>query len=126
MSIRTPRFVIAYDSKCGPCSTFKAVVDLLDPRDRFAFVPLEVADASGLLRKVAPPSRYASFHLLDLGRGSDATRVHSGADALLPLLGLLSPSRAAARVVEGAPLGSRVASFAYSALSRLHRSCQTG
>ena len=123
MSPSAPRFFLAYDSECGPCSSFKAAVELLDARNRIEFVTLEVADGSGLVAGIAPASRYASFHLVGPVAGAPETDVLSGSEALLPLIRILSPWRVVSRVGGGFPLSARAASFAYSALSRLPRSC---
>lgn len=121
-------FVVAYDATCGPCSAFKRAVGALDASRRLWFVPLEVADRSGMLDAVEEYSRYASFHLLRLGRAdARAAQVWSGADALLPLARLLSPAgMLAAWLVERMPGGTLATAFAYSKLSSLHRGCPTG
>lgn len=128
MSPEGGRFVVAYDASCGPCSTFKKAVGALDARRRLGFVPLDVADGSGMLDAVEERSRYASFHLLRLSGGATpAAEVWSGADALLPLARLLSPvGSVAAWLVERAPGGTAAATLAYSRLSSLHRGCTPG
>jgi predicted DCC family thiol-disulfide oxidoreductase YuxK len=108
-------YLLAYDAACGPCSRFKAVVDFLDGRGLIEFASLRQADEAGALESVAPSLRYASFHLIRGGR------VLSGANALLPLVGLLLPGGGAvSRVLEAVPGCSRAISFGYSTLSRLH------
>ena len=119
------RFVLAYDADCGACSLFKDVVDMLDPAGRIQFASLEEADDSGLLARIAPPSRYSSFHLIRHAfNGVDVREVWSGSEALLPLIRLLSPcGTTASRILEAVPGGATAAAFAYSTLSRLHRTC---
>jgi predicted DCC family thiol-disulfide oxidoreductase YuxK len=109
-------YLLAYDAACGPCSRFKAVVDFLDARGVIEFISLGQAEEAGLLESVSPSVRYDSFHLIGPGR-----RALSGADALLPLLGLLLPRGGGiTRVLEAIPGCSRAISFGYSMVSRLH------
>jgi predicted DCC family thiol-disulfide oxidoreductase YuxK len=109
-------YLLAYDAACGPCSRFKAVVDFLDARGLIEFVSLRQADEAGALESVAPSMKYDSFHLIAPGKP-----VLSGADALLPLVGLLLPGGGAfSRVLEAIPGCSRAISFGYSTVSRLH------
>jgi predicted DCC family thiol-disulfide oxidoreductase YuxK len=116
------KYLLAYDAACGPCSRFKAVVDFLDARGLIEFVSLRQADEAGELEGVAPSLRYDSFHLMAPGR-----RALSGADALLPLFGLLLTGRGAfSRVLEAIPGCSRAISFGYSAVSRLHQAGACG
>jgi predicted DCC family thiol-disulfide oxidoreductase YuxK len=125
MASRAPEFVLAYDAGCGPCSRFKAVIELLDGRRRIGFVSLEAAERSGLLASVAPASRYASFHLIrSASNGGWDGGLWSGSEAVLPLVRTLSPwGRAMSRIVEGTPGGLEAVSFVYSTLTRLHREC---
>ena len=124
MGSPAPKVVVAYDANCGPCSGFKAVVRFLDASRKIRFVSLEEADEAGLLDGLDPGSRYASFHLLGLAGASRDASVRSGAEAVLPLMRLLSPwGRGVSRVVETMPVGVSAVTFAYSALSRLHRGC---
>ena len=121
-------FVVAYDASCGPCSTFKRALELLGGRGRLRFVPLDRAERSGLLDSVEESSRYSSFHLLRLGSGgAGAEAVWSGAEAILPLAGVLHPVGAAAsRLARRVPGATGATAFAYSALSSLHRGCPAG
>lgn len=125
LSEAPPRFVLAYDASCEPCSRFKEALDFLDPRGRISFVSLTEADRSGLLTGMPQPARFASFHLLrSTGGGAGSLESWSGAEALFPLIRLLSPFGAAfSRFLEAAPGGRAAATFAYSRISKLHRSC---
>ena len=125
MASRAPEFVLAYDANCGPCSGFRAVVELLDARRRIRFVSLRAAEESGLLDGIASASRYASFHLIRSESSAPwEERLWSGSEALLPVVRLLSPwGRAISRIVQNTPGGSRAVSFLYSALSRSHKGC---
>ncbi len=125
MASRAPQVILAFDDKCGPCSSFKAAVHLLDPDRTIRFVSIEAAEGSGLLASVKPALRYASFHLIRPARSAtSAADVLSGSEALLPLTRLLSPGgRVASRMVEAVPGGAGAVAFAYSTLSRLHQSC---
>ena len=123
----TPDFLLAYDASCGPCSRFKAIVELLDAKRRIKFVSLEAADRSGVIEAVLPSQRYRSFHLLRSPRGpAEGEEIYSGSDALVPLLRLLLPGGGfASRIVEVTPGAKAAISFAYAVISRLHgaRSC---
>jgi predicted DCC family thiol-disulfide oxidoreductase YuxK len=115
-------YLLAYDAACGPCSRFKAVVDFLDGRGLIEFASLRQAEEAGELESVAPSLRYASFHLIVRGR-----RVLSGADALLPLVGLLLPrGGTVSRALEAIPGCRRAVSFGYSTISRLHHAGTCG
>jgi predicted DCC family thiol-disulfide oxidoreductase YuxK len=110
------KYLLAYDAACGPCSRFKAVVDFLDARGLIEFLSLRQAEEAGALESVAPSLRYDSFHLVAPGK-----RALSGAEALLPLVGLLLPGgKAISRVLEAIPGSGRAISFGYSTVSRLH------
>jgi len=117
-----PDFLLAYDASCGPCSRFKAIVEFLDAKKRIGFVPLEVADRSGVIEALPPSLRYRSFHLVRSHRGpARGGDIRSGSDALLPMLRLLIPGGTiASRIVEATPGANGAISFAYSVVSRLH------
>ncbi|MGH9918430.1 MAG: DCC1-like thiol-disulfide oxidoreductase family protein [Nitrososphaerales archaeon] len=109
-------YLLAYDAACGPCSRFKVVVDFLDARGLIDFVSLRQADEAGALESVAPSLRYDSFHLIAPGRPA-----LSGADALLPLVGMLLPGGGAfSKVLQSVPGCGRAISLVYSTISRLH------
>ncbi|MDA4121558.1 MAG: DUF393 domain-containing protein [Thaumarchaeota archaeon] len=109
--------VVAYDSKCGPCTSFKRALRFLDPNRRIAFVPLSEAVLNGSLRQVPPSRRLSSFHAI-LPDGA----VKSGASALPDLLALLPLGPYLCNYVRSAPGGMRALSWAYAILSRLHDS----
>jgi predicted DCC family thiol-disulfide oxidoreductase YuxK len=116
-------YLLAYDAGCGPCSRFKAVVDFLDAKGTIGFASLKQAEEVGALETVDPSLRYRSFHLIASGE-----RALSGADALLPLVGLLLPrGGVVSAALEAIPGCRRAVFLGYSALSRLHGSgaCRT-
>lgn len=117
--------MLAYDASCGPCTTFKGVVDFLDALGRIEFLSLQEAEGSGLMNEIEPSSRYASFHLFSPA-SAGRRKALSGPDALLPLARALCPSRTVATAIERAPGGSRLLGSAYSVLSRLHHACPVG
>ena len=125
MALPTHPYVLAFDSNCGPCSRFKSVVELLDIRRRISFVSLESAEGSGLLDSITPCSRYASFHFIRFEPGPrGGTNLWSGAEGVTALLRVLLPwGRVTSRAIEALPAGRASIRFAYSAVSRLHRSC---
>ncbi len=108
--------LLAYDSACGVCSRFKAVVEFLDARGVIEFLSLRQAEELGALGRIDPSLRYRSFHLIARGQG-----VWSGGDALLPLVKLLLPGgRVVSMVLQAVPGCRRAISFGYSTVSRLH------
>lgn len=108
------RATLAYDSKCGPCSRFRGLVEFLDARRALRFSSLGSAERSGLLDSVNPARRYDSFHLVLPGGV-----VLSGAEALPSLLGLLPAGRLTRRLASADWVRDSL-TFAYSILSRLH------
>ncbi|HUI00774.1 MAG TPA: DCC1-like thiol-disulfide oxidoreductase family protein [Nitrososphaerales archaeon] len=115
--------ILAYDSACGPCSRFRALVGFFDAARRIEFMPIAEADEAGLLEGVPPEARYASFHLVRLSR-SGGGAVASGSSAILPLVRALSPK--AGRYAAGIPGIQWSLAFCYGALSRMHRWCAPG
>ena len=57
-------WVVAYDAKCGPCTSFKRAVGFLDPKRRIAFIPLAVAVQNGCSSRFLPPEGCRSFHAI--------------------------------------------------------------
>lgn len=110
-------WVVAYDAKCGPCTSFKRALGFLDPKRRIAFIPLAVAVQNGSLKQVPPSRRLSSFHAI-LPDGT----VMSGASALPDLLSLLPLGPLFSNYVRSAPGGTRALGWAYATLSRLHGS----
>jgi predicted DCC family thiol-disulfide oxidoreductase YuxK len=116
------RPVVAYDAECGPCGTFKAVVELLDSKRVVRFASLRVAEGEGLLDPLDPATRYSSFHLI-----SPSGRVESGPDALLPLAKTILPGGMWVFDALGSIPGVRAATRrGYATLSRLHGSGTCG
>jgi predicted DCC family thiol-disulfide oxidoreductase YuxK len=109
------RFVLTYDSSCGPCTTFKRLVSFLDPRGGIDYLSLEEADSQGLLDPLPRRSRYASAHLV-LPNGE----VLSGARAIPKLLELLPGGFVTSRMAGGWELGRRLVIFAYDAAVHRH------
>lgn len=109
------RYVISYDSDCGPCTKFKRAVAFLDAHNRVDFLSLSEADALGLLDKIPEDRRHRSFHLV-----LPTTEVLSGANAIPELVSLLPSGGIFSRLIAGAPGGMRTTTFVYSVISRLH------
>lgn len=107
--------VLAYDSDCGPCRSFRIAVGALDVRRRMRFMDLREADEAGLLYGVPSKARYASFHLID-----EHGRARSGADAIPELASLLPGGRATSLALGSNPILLRASRMAYDVLSRLH------
>lgn len=112
---------MAYDADCGPCAKFKQVVAILDIRRKVDFVPLDIADASGLLDAVPRNLRYRSFHIVLPDR-----KVLSGANALPELISLFPAGPVFSMMMTGAPGGKGTMTFVYLVFARLHnlQSCK--
>ena len=109
------RYVLAYDADCGPCTKFKDAVAILDIHRKVDFVPLSLADESGLLDGVPSHLRHKSFHLV-----LPNEQVLSGANALPEVIGLFPTGRVFSRMIAGAPGGRSAMTFVYSVFARLH------
>ena len=109
------RYILVYDSDCGPCSRFRDAVGFLDPRHRMGYLGLDEAEGLGLLSTVPPARRRRSFHLV-----SDEGGVASGSAALARLASQLPGGSLTSLAVGANPALSRAAGFVYAALSRLH------
>jgi len=72
------KYILAYDTDCGPCTRFAYVVDILDKHEKIDFISLTKADQKGLFDKIPTILRYKSFHLV-MANG----KVKSGSEALL-------------------------------------------
>jgi predicted DCC family thiol-disulfide oxidoreductase YuxK len=111
----SPKYVLAYDTDCGPCTRFAHVVDILDRHERIDFIALTKADQKGLLDKILALERFKSFHLI-----STNGQVKSGPEALLELIRLLSGGKAIFVVISHFPAGKQIVRFVYNRFSRLH------
>ena len=109
------RYLLAYDTDCGPCTRFKEMLEFLDPRHRLGFVSLVDADGSGLLAGIPPRRRYASMHVI-----SSSSLVWSGADALPVLVALFPLGTIPSKVISAMPRVRGLSRFLYSTLARLH------
>ena len=49
------KYILAYDSDCGPCTRFRHIVEILDKYERIDFVLLTKADEEGLLDEIPTP-----------------------------------------------------------------------
>jgi predicted DCC family thiol-disulfide oxidoreductase YuxK len=89
---------ILYDADCGLCRWSLAQLLRLDRRNCLRPVPLQQPEADTLLSGMSRDERMASWHLVD-----DDGRVHSGGDALAPLLRLLPGGRPFAAALAALP-----------------------
>ena len=108
-------YVMVYDADCGPCTKFKQAVTILDIHRKLDFVPLGIADESGLLDGVPGNLRHRSFHLVLPNK-----QVLSGANALPDVISLFPAGRVFSGMVVGAPGGRSAMTFVYSVFARLH------
>ncbi len=109
------RYILAYDTYCGPCTKFKNAIDLLDKRDKIDFISLVQADKMGLLESVPTDLRYRSFHLILPNR-----IVKSGSEGVLELIAILPGGRALSAMVRYLPGGKGMVRFVYRNLSKFH------
>jgi len=49
------KYILAYDSDCGPCTRFRHIVEILDKYERIDFVLLTKADEECLLDEIPTP-----------------------------------------------------------------------
>ena len=57
----SPKYILAYDADCAPCTKFRHIVDILDKYERIDFISLTKAEQEGLLDKIPVHQRYKSF-----------------------------------------------------------------
>ncbi|MDG7007177.1 MAG: DUF393 domain-containing protein [Nitrososphaerota archaeon] len=110
------KYLLVYDDRCGPCTRFRNVVELLDARRRLDYAGLDEAERSGSLGPVPAPRRSRSFHLV-----SPDGRVWSGESAFPHLAALVSGGRVLSEAMKVPPVFAAT-SFVYSVFSRLHDS----
>jgi len=109
--------VLAYDAGCGPCTSFKNVIEFLDAYGKMRYLPLSEVDSEGLLDALPPALRFASFHMI--GPGGSVT---SGSNAIPEVVSLLPGGRVLGWVLRMNPAAFRSMALVYSILSRLHGS----
>jgi predicted DCC family thiol-disulfide oxidoreductase YuxK len=109
------RAVLVYDAGCGPCTTFKGAVALLDVGRQIRFESIEKADADGLLDPVPEGLRRASSHLV-LPDGT----VLSGASYLPELVAAFPGGGLVAVCLRKVGPMRSAAVFGFEVLSRLH------
>jgi predicted DCC family thiol-disulfide oxidoreductase YuxK len=78
------KYILTYDTNCGPCTRFRRIVEILDKYEKIDFISLTKTDQEGLLDKIPVHQRYKSFHLI-----SPKGEPKSGSDALLELIVIL-------------------------------------
>ena len=110
-----PRYLLAYDADCGPCTRFKRLVDLLDAYHKIDFLSLTDANEHGLLNRIPESLRFESFHLI-----STNGDIQSGSDALLDLIGVFPLGSAISKIIIFFPGGEQTIKFLYDTFSRLH------
>ena len=115
MQTGSSKYILAYDSNCGPCTKFKRIVDILDTYERIDFISLTKADQEGLLDKIPVHQRYKSFHLI-FPKGD----AKSGSEALLELIAILPGGKIISRIINYFPGGKKAVRFVYKRFSRLH------
>ena len=109
------KYLLVYDSDCGPCSRFSNVIRWLDKYGRVKYSSLIGAGEQGLLDRVPKESRYKSFHLI-----SPEGSILSGSFAIPILIGLFPLGSGVASLIRRVPIGQQVVSFFYNTTARLH------
>ena len=109
------KYLLLYDSDCGPCTRFKRASDFLDAHRKIDFMPIDEAEELGLLDELQESRRHGSFHLVLPSR-----EIESGTEALPTLIGLFPLGRLFSRAINSTPGGVRVLKFVYSTAARLH------
>ena len=111
------RWIVAYDGECGFCMWLLSGLLRWDSDRLLRAIPLQGAEAGGLLADLEEAERLASWHLIS----PDGTR-RSGGDAIAPLLRLLPggrlPAAAFARFPAATGPGYRWVAEHRSGLSR--------
>ena len=111
----SPKYILAYDADCGPCTRFRHIVDILDKYERIHFISLTKANQDGLLNKILVHQRYKSFHLI-FPKGD----AKSGSEALLELISILPGGKIISPIINNFPGGKKVVRCIYKRFSRLH------
>ena len=107
-------YLLAYDADCGPCTSFKRVVDFLDVYNTIDFVSLTDANERGLLNRIPESVRLKSFHLI-FPNGE----IQSGSEALYDLISLFPLGRPISKMILLLPCGKLMTRFLYNRLSKL-------
>lgn len=111
------KYLMAYDADCGPCTSFKRLVDFLDVYHVIDFMSLIDADKLGLLDSIPKSMRFNSFHLI-----SPAGDIRSGSEALYDLIALFPLGSYMSKLLVLIPGGKRMTRFLYDTFSKLHNS----
>jgi len=106
------KIILAYDSDCGPCTSFRNAVGFLDAHRRMDFMSLNKAEEEGLLDSIPTLRRHRSFHLIFPDGGA-----FSGAKAIPVLAGLLPSGRITSKLMTLAPGGLTGVAFVYGMAS---------
>jgi predicted DCC family thiol-disulfide oxidoreductase YuxK len=109
------KYLLVYDSDCGPCTRFKNVISWLDKYKHLEYSSLARADELNLLYQIPKTRRFSSFHLI-----SPQGEISSGSFAIPNLIELLPLGRVVTALIRKIPRGQSVVSFIYTTLSRLH------
>ena len=96
--------VVLYDRDCGICTWSAERLRAWDgSRQRFRFLPLQSAEADGLLGDMDGDRRFASWHVAAEGR------IHSAGAGAAPVLRLLPGGRPLAWLAERMPRTTELA-----------------
>lgn len=98
MPSKTQQAIVLYDGDCGFCKRMLAKLLAWDRRRRLRPVPLQGAEAEGLLPGMSEEQRMASWHLVAPDGG-----VRSGGAAVAPLLRMLPGGAAPAWLADRMP-----------------------
>jgi len=108
-----PRATLVYDTECGTCSRFAALVRRLDTRGSLTLISMHDAGVEARLRPQLREAYDRSFHLVNEADGE----VASGEEALRDLARLLPPVAPFFALVFKTPGVCRVPAAVYRAFA---------
>ena len=110
------KYIIAYDSDCGPCNIFKILVNLFDRYDKIDFMSIFEADSIGLLKPVPSYKKYDSFHLI-----FPTGKVVSGSDAIIDLINIFPLGHYIIKIILVLPSNRILIKYIYQLFSNLRK-----
>ncbi len=116
------KYIIAYDSDCGPCNKFKNLVDILDRYNKIDFVSIFEAESIGLLKPVPLSKKYQSFHLI-----FPTGKIESGSEAIIDLINIFPLGHYITKIILIFPSNGILIKCIYQMLSNLRKysACKT-
>ncbi len=107
--------LLIYDHYCGPCRTFKQLVDLIDINNKIGYLSLVDANNKGMLDIIPITIRFNSFHLI-LPNG----KILSGEEAVIDLLSILPLGNVISTFIILLPQSKQIIKYIYLILAHFH------